>query len=514
MSGTEARVFVSHTTQDKRDLALAHELADGLRERGAKVWIAPEDIPVGAEWEPEIVSAIMQRCTHFLIIVSAASTTAEWVLKEIELAEARHNKDACFTILPLVAGKVGEYPGREFISRFQHVPYRDGLSDQLDCVISALALRPGVPDQYAELTEGFVGRDYVFAAFEDFRASEASGYFSVVGDPGEGKSAILAEYVRQTGCVAHFNVRAQSINRTGQCLESLYRQVCTRYGVSCSPPPEDPQEHGSYWDELLKETVKAVGEDDGLVVVVDALDEVELAGQPPGANILALPRYLPEGVHFLLSRRRKDVPFVVQSSQTIFDLINYRDDSLHDIHTYISRATGRQQLREWIEARALGIEAFVSTLAEKSEFNFMYLRYVLPEIERGAYRDLSIERLPVGLEGYYEDHWERMGMRATPLPRSKIRIVYILAEVRQPVSRQLIVDFSKEDAVTVQGVVDEWRQFLHEQEVDGQMRYSVYHTSFLDFLHRKDIVQAAGETIEGVHAAIADDLWEGLIGNG
>jgi hypothetical protein len=289
--------------------------------------------------------------------------------------------------------------------------------------------------------------------------------------------------------------------------------MSARYAATCGPPPEDPQEHGRYWDELLKETVKTLGEQDKLVVVIDALDEVDLTGQPPGSNVLSLPRYLPDGVYFLISRRRKDVSLVLQSPQMIFDLMHYRDESRRDIETYIRRAMGREQLREWIETRGLANDDFVTTLTDKSEFNFMYVRYVLPEIERGAYRDLSIDRLPVGLEGYYEDHWERMGMKATPLPRPKIRIVYILAEVRQPVSRQLIAEFAKEDPLTVQDVIDEWRQFLHEQEIDGQCRYSVYHSSFLDFLHRKDIVQAAGETIEGVNAAIADDLWEELMGH-
>src|SRR5215510_3889815 len=122
----------------------------------------------------------------------------------------------------------------------------------------------------------------------------------------------------------------------------------------------------------------------------------------------------------------------------------------------------------------------------------MYLRYVLPDIERGAYHDLGVERLPTGLQGYYEDHWQHMGMTARPLPRAKIKIVYVLAEVRQPVALRQIASFADEDALTVQEVLDAWDQFLHEQPIDGATHYSVYHTSFRDFLHRKDIVQAAG----------------------
>src|SRR5262249_965848 len=41
------RVFISHTTRDQRDRALAHYIAAGLEARGARVWIAPESIPPG-----------------------------------------------------------------------------------------------------------------------------------------------------------------------------------------------------------------------------------------------------------------------------------------------------------------------------------------------------------------------------------------------------------------------------------------------------------------------------------
>jgi hypothetical protein len=42
----------------------------------------------------------------------------------------------------------------------------------------------------------------------------------------------------------------------------------------------------------------------------------------------------------------------------------------------------------------------------------------------------------------------------------------------------------------VQQVLNEWKQFLREVQVDGEVRYSVYHQSFCDFPYHKDIVQA------------------------
>ena len=98
-----------------------------------------------------------------------------------------------------------------------------------------------------------------------------------------------------------------------------------------------------------------------------------------------------------------------------------------------------------------------------------------------------------------------MRLGAQPLPQNRIEIVYILSVVPIPVSRDLICEFSGQDALAVQSVLDEWAQFLR---FDPQKRHSLYHASFRDFLHRLDIVQAAGVRLEKINAAIADSLWD------
>jgi hypothetical protein len=85
-----------------------------------------------------------------------------------------------------------------------------------------------------------------------------------------------------------------------------------------------------------------------------------------------------------------------------------------------------------------------------------------------------------------------------------------MAEVREPVSRRLISEIASQDELTIQEVLDEWKQFLHQQQVEGQILYSLYHASFRDFLHRKDTVQAAGVTIGDINLQIADNLWDEL----
>jgi Cdc6-like AAA superfamily ATPase len=351
-------------------------------------------------------------------------------------------------------------------------------------------------------TEGFVGRGYIFDEIQSFINNNPNGYFTVIGDPGMGKSAILAKYVQNTGCIAYFNVQLHGQNRADQFLESICTQLIDRYQLPYDSLPSNATQDGEFLTQLLDEVAQNRN-DQPVVIAIDALDEVDSASYRD-ANILYLPPYLPNGVYFIMTLRRGVVvPFTVFTPETNINLLDYQIDSQHDVRVYIqNRVDNSNDLRQQIDERQETVPIFASKIADKSENNFMYLRYVLQDIEKGRYKDLSLESFPKGLQMYYDFHWKRMGMIANPLPEAKIKIVYILGEVKQPISRQQICNFSGEDTRIVQSVLNEWEQFLK----DNSSRYSVYHTSFRDFLHRKDILKKTGVTIQGIHLLIAKDL--------
>lgn len=143
-------LFISHTTHDHRDFNLAHKISKGLKSRGIDVWIAPDSIPPGEKWEEQIVSAIMEKCSHFLVILSAAAIKADWVLKEIKLAKTYCEYNDNFSILPLVVGQLENYSGKDFLTKFQNIPYKDDISEQLEEIISAMGLRPVAKSQFEE----------------------------------------------------------------------------------------------------------------------------------------------------------------------------------------------------------------------------------------------------------------------------------------------------------------------------------------------------------------------------
>ncbi|MFM6265364.1 MAG: hypothetical protein ACKPFA_02455, partial [Dolichospermum sp.] len=200
---------------------------------------------------------------------------------------------------------------------------------------------------------------------------------------------------------------------------------------------------------------------------------------------------------------------------TELDLREYQEKSKDDVESYILEFLGLEQykagLESWInQQNKLSKSQFVKTIAAKSENNFMYLRYVLEAIAKGFYENKELEELPAGLQGYYESHWRIMGMTTKPLPKDKIKIIYVMCALKSPVSREMIVKYSQEDNLKVQEVLKYWTQFLQKQETYQPPRYRFYHESFRDFLQRQDIVEATEVSLPQISAEVANNMGEGL----
>ncbi|MFZ1025915.1 MAG: helix-turn-helix domain-containing protein [Limnoraphis robusta] len=370
----------------------------------------------------------------------------------------------------------------------------------------------------------FVGREFVFKAFEKFIETHDRGYFTVVGDPGEGKSTVAAKYVKDHPyCLYYFNVYTDSQNRADQFLQCICQQLICEYGLEdyYQPDslPQEAKEDGNFLKNLLQKVSDKLKPYEKVVIVVDALDEVNMSHQQNGFNILYLPRYLPKGVYFLLTRRRElETRLLFETPQEIFDFKDYTMNSREDIKNYIYlffEDEFKNSLNEWIVNQNLNKKEFVETLAEKSENNFMYLRYVLPEIAKGYYQNLQIENLPQGLTSYYEDHWRRMGMQDQLLFKAKVYIIYILLQSDDPISFKVIYKYANAyqlevDSITLEQVLKAWNSFLDSKQIENEKCYKIYHASFADFLRRKNIIKAAEIDISNINKKMHNVLWNDL----
>ncbi|WP_287358628.1 AAA family ATPase [Moorena sp. SIO3B2] len=362
-------------------------------------------------------------------------------------------------------------------------------------------------------THLFCGREFVFKAIEAFFSNTTHGYFTIIGDAGMGKSAIAAKYVLDNpDAICFFNSRAEGMNRPELFLRKIRQQLITRYQL--------PDAQDADLSALLAKVREKLSAGERLVIVVDALDEVDQEG---AGNLLYLPTILPDGIYFILTRRpynqnQKRLQLSPATPSKELDLRENSQQSHRDVKEYIwqllNHSDYKPGLSQWIKKqRSLSNQEFVEEIAVKSENNFMYLRCVLPAIADGFYNDKPLNELPVGLQGYYENHWQLMGMTTKPLPRDKIKIVYVMCELGDAVSRQVIAKYSEQDELTVQEVLDGWAQFLQKQESYRPPRYRFYHESFRDFLHRQDIVEAAGVNLPDISVEVADKMIGVLFGD-
>jgi hypothetical protein len=361
----------------------------------------------------------------------------------------------------------------------------------------------GLPSIFAdyveEKTKGFVGRAHVFAHVQEFLTSSSRGYLTIIGEPGIGKSAISCELTRTMSCVAHFFIRSDGITKADQFYTYIGNQLRDRFGIdTTSSLDEAPGIRLKRW---LTEAAATL-DGDKLVFVVDALDECEeVDKQDRAGNLLYLPRVLPEGVYFLMSRRplatteshlRLETEPGVANQE--LDLRTFSSENRRDVEQYIRAYFNARPAHAWLACHSKSVDEAVALLGERSEDNFMYLRHVLPHLEKNP-EDFTPARLPKGLTEYYLGHWDRMTARwrGKQEAESVFDTIYVLAKAQRPMTSGQIEE-------TLPGVPDrlvgtfigQWREFLEESGQD-EPTFRIYHASFADFLAEQDPIDERGK---------------------
>lgn len=341
-----------------------------------------------------------------------------------------------------------------------------------------------------ERTQEFIGREFVFKAIEDILQDTdfPSGYIIIHGEPGIGKTALMAQLVKQTGAVHYFNIASQNIRSVRDFLGSVCAQLIVRYDLEHPALPREATRDSGFLSQLLAE-VAAKADVTRVVILVDALDESEDIGMAPNTNRLYLPQTIPDSVFFIITTRTKaEYRLLVDRRQDIH-LCDDDPHNLEDVRRYILNylAGYQAQMAPRIQQWDVAEDEFVTIITEKSLGNFMYLVHVLRDIKEGklSIRNVDdIHKLPQGLVAYYQGHWR--AMRVQDIERFEKYyqpVVCIMATVREPVTVEQVSAWTDIAPMNVKEVINAWREFLNVDEVeDNEQRYRVYHTSFQEFL--------------------------------
>ena len=225
--------------------------------------------------------------------------------------------------------------------------------------------------------------------------------------------------------------------------------------------------------------------------------------QEGSSNLLDLPKNLPNGVYLLLTRR----PYNLEnkrlntSPDTPYKTLDLREKQYQkwndqDVREYIRLFLEEDQqdqdkLQKWLQDRSISQLTFIEEVTQKSENNFMYLRYVFPAIANGQYDNLELEDFPIGLEEYYYTHWQRMNMEGKN-KELEVFILFILSQSKVAPTSKIITEivqkkdeFKDIECLEIDKVLDKWVEYLSKEKSQGEIRYRIYHQSFTDFLTKQ-----------------------------
>jgi hypothetical protein len=366
----------------------------------------------------------------------------------------------------------------------------------------------------------FQGREWLAERVDDFIATESRGYFVLDALVGMGKTAFLASLVKQRGYLYHFVEQAPGPQGVSQAFRSLNAQLILRYGLThllygerLLPKSADlPQ----FFEAALFDAARARIEAkraEPIVLVIDALDELHA---PHGTNPLAMPKHLPEGVYILVSFHTGTVELDVDPPLRTVALVAGSNDNRADVRRYVESALGWPGVVASVARHDIDPKALVETLVERSKGLWIYLHYVLGDVERGE--PLDLRELPDGLWVYYGRTLRRLREAAGGDWYWHLAVLATLAVAREPLPVPLLRELAAVSA-SVETLLEitegPWRPFIVREGSSAVPALRLFHASLREFLegHSGESDRRLAKATLDAHDRIAERYlrrWGGL----
>lgn len=517
MSTNLLNVFLSYGRRDAA--ALAERLVQALRPLGFDVWRDTAELRAGRAWEQQIQDAL-RHCDVVLALLSPHSTRSiaggagdDSVCLD-ELAAARYGTPAR-PIVPVLAAAGASTPLT--VLRLHQLDFTAAMADGADfearlpglvqALHDAVAGQPamrrweewlGAPPEAGAFLRakhrGFSGRAWLFDEIDRWRASDGAPALLVCGEPGIGKSALIAELTLGAHAGATLATHCCQWDvidslRPGTCLRVLAQQCALRLPAYAAQLDDErlrpyferaDSDPGAALEHGLLAPLSAIAPPAGgpWLWCIDALDEAMLhRGSPTLVDLLAsrLDR-LPPWLRVVATTR--DDPRVRRALGEAQTTVLQADtpENLHDLRRHVQGALAALQLdgtlAEGVLANARG--------------SFLYADFVLRAMARGQLTAGALPDLPPGLNGLYE---RELG-RVLPDDRSADRLRPLLAMLcaaMGPLPSGLLAAAAGMTPRELQRQLAPLQPFLRRQDdgPDGP-ELTFWHKSIHDFLTGPD----------------------------
>ena len=547
------RVFLSYGVHDASELA--ERLRLDLTARGYQVWQDVNRIRAGRPWDEEVQTGLRNSQVLLALLspqsvrraLDAGNPTAtdSVCLDEIEYAQR-----ACK--IPIVPVQVVSCEAPFLIYRLHQInfrywreseaTYQAGLNQICAAIAEAIQSRksperPWTPSlepwDFApfllEKRNHFTGRQWLFRDLDEWRSKETPPALLITGEPGIGKSAIVAALVHENPegqVLAYHCCRADTpaTLEPARFVRSLAGMLAARLegyaamledaGIKDALERADSDPASAFEAAVLSplhSVPKTAG--DRRYLLIDALDEALMHSKRPtivevlAARINRLPPWLG-----IVATTRSE-PGVLSQLRGLPAQALKADDPKNqdDVLAFLQRRLSESGLRNKVEASGKTLDDVALGVLRSSAGNFLFVTTAIDAIEGGQLRFDDIENQPPGrLSSLYEVFFNRLFRDAGMDFQPAGQVLEVVAAAREPLSRKQIAAVTGLDAEKeLPPLLGRLAAFVPVREG----RYSLFHRSLFEWLTGWDTQQDqsfAGHyhlSLQEGHKRLADWGW-------
>jgi WD40 repeat protein/serine/threonine protein kinase len=348
-----------------------------------------------------------------------------------------------------------------------------------------------------EKFKGFIGREWLFQEIDEWRSRDNPIALLIVGEPGIGKSAIVAALVHRNleGQVLAYHCCRTDTPATLEpagfvrSLASMFSARLAEYttALECSSvinalrrADTDPV---SAFEAAVLAPLHRIRqpEKNRYYLLIDGLDESLTRAHPPTIFDVLCTRLdrLPPWLG-LIATTRND-PSVLNPLRSLsVHIISAQDPKNQaDVRQFVRCRLRQAPFREKAKANRKILASLEDALLRSSAGNFLFVRTALDAIQSGQLSFDHIENLPPGLSSLYEIFFRRLFPDpSNDFGRSR-KVLETVAAAREPLTREQIAaatGLDPEEELPL--ILSRLASFVPASEG----RYALFHKSLFDWL--------------------------------
>jgi tetratricopeptide (TPR) repeat protein len=337
---------------------------------------------------------------------------------------------------------------------------------------------------------------------------ESGGVLWIGGRPGVGKSALMAKLAKDLQGDSRV-VLIPFFFRSGdhRCgADRFYRAACLRLAeqlrISLERKPN--QRYADLFSEVMQRVSDALPDDKTVIFLLDGLDEG--VRHEPDLPEIPLRYQSPRVVWICAGRREKSLRALrdTEATQKLWGDGELPPLTHDDIRAWLQNELERLRYELFELDRLDGDELrnkFIEELTLRSEGLPLYVRMVIEDLKTRQFTVWDGDRLPQGLERYYDHLLERPGVGDVELVLTEV--LTLLSWAQEPLAQQTIIDILVQTRSAPQSgqfvhefsqLVNKVLEFGHTTLVqrttpEGEWGWTLYHDSFREFLRTSERVK-------------------------